>query len=369
MQPPRTVIRFTRAVLMLLLAAFVGGAATAQGSHGDDGTHAQQPHGVAGGDEGAERSHGAGNGAQGEGAQDHASHGDGEHGDGEHGVGEHDAHGHDYYSIPLMEMDPSDIFQSFYVHLMPHAVYAPEISPDPAVNQYLVFYDVNLYQVFAAVLIFLVFLPTLLSFGNPRPNVLLRVMRGWCLWIRDDVVYPVMGAKEGRRLLPGFLFVFFFIAFANLFGLVPNQVTANATIFVTGAMALITFVCMIGGGMFRQGPLAYWKNLIPHGVPAPMILLLFPLEVIGLLVKPFALSIRLFANMLAGHLVLYSFLGLILLFAQMVNQGAASYALAIPGVGLGVFIFIIEAFVALLQAYIFTLLSCIFIQQALHPDH
>ena len=178
-----------------------------------------------------------------------------------------------------------------------------------------------------------------------------------------------MGPEDGRRFLPFFLYVFFFIAFGNLLGLIPNSVTSSSTIFVTGALAFVTFALMIGGGILRQGPGAFFKNLVPHGVPVFMVPLLFPLEVFGLVVKPVALAIRLFANMLAGHLVLYSFLGLIFLFAKMVEQSILSYPLAIPGVGLAVFIFIIESFVALLQAYIFTLLSCIFIQQSLHPDH
>ncbi|MEY4673853.1 MAG: F0F1-type synthase subunit a, partial [Planctomycetota bacterium] len=88
-----------------------------------------------------------------------------------------------------------------------------------------------------------------------------------------------------------------------------------------------------------------------------------------LLVKPFALTIRLFANMLAGHLVIASFIGLIFLFAKMQGGAVTSYLTAVPAVGMAVFIFIIESFVTLLQAYIFTYLSIIFLQQAMHPEH
>ena len=295
---------------------------------------------------------GHGNDGHGDHAQAGAEHADNEDGS------DHDDGGHGHTTKPLLEMTPKEIFFSFYTHLMPH-LWSEELA----------FFDVNAFQVLAVVLIFLIFLPVLMSFGVARPNAIIRVFRGFCLWIRDEIVYSIMGAEEGRQWLPFFLYMFFFIAFANLFGLIPNSVTATATVFVTGALALITFVTMIGGGMAKQGPVNFWKNLIPHGVPAPMIALLFPLECLGLLVKPFALAIRLFANMLAGHLVLYSFLGLIFLFAKLVEQSLLAYPLALPGLGLAIFIFIIESFVALLQAYVFTLLSCIFIQQALHPDH
>jgi len=136
---------------------------------------------------------------------------------------------------------------------------------------------------------------------------------------------------------------------------------------VTGAMALITFIMMVGGGMVEQGGVAFWKNLIPHGMPAWLVPLMFVVELIGLVVKPFALMIRLFANMLAGHLVVLSFLGLIFYFGESI--GSLAYAVAVPSVGLAIFIMIIEAFVALLQAYIFTYLSILFVGMCRHPEH
>ena len=153
----------------------------------------------------------------------------------------------------------------------------------------------------------------------------------------------------------------------NFLGLVPGGATATASIFVTGGMAVVTLGMMVVGGMVAQGPLAFWKNLVPH-VPAALWPLMFVVELLGLVVKPFALMVRLFANMNGGHMVVLSFMGLIFFFAQSIGAGAGWGASPI-GVGFAVFIMIIEVFVAMLQAYIFTQLSIIFVGGALHPEH
>lgn len=276
----------------------------------------------------------------------------------DHGEQDHGAHGHDR---PTMEMGNSEFFTAKYEHLEPHVVL--DLG-------FFTFYDVNLWQLYTLVLMLIIFGLVRLSFrGNGRAGWLIRVFRGWCHWLRDEVLVEVMGPDEARRFAPYFIYVFFFIAFANLLGMLPNAVTSTATIFVTATLALTTFGMMVIGGMMRQGVGAYWKNLIPHGLPAPLVPLMFVLEIIGLLVKPVALTIRLFANMLAGHLVIYSFIAMIFLFAKMLELGPVSYAPAAFAVGMSVFISIIEAFVAILQAYIFTYLSVIFVQQSLHPEH
>jgi len=182
------------------------------------------------------------------------------------------------------------------------------------------------------------------------------------------MVLPYLEEGHARRLLPLFLSVFFFILFMNLLGLVPFGATATASIYTTAGMATITLVCMLGGGMLVQGPLGFWKNLVPHGLPAWLVPLMFVVEVVGLLVKPFALTIRLFANMTGGHLVLLSFMGLIFYFGT--NMGpAVGFGVAPVSIAMAVFIMIIEGFVALLQAYIFAQLSIIFVGMCLHPEH
>ena len=116
-----------------------------------------------------------------------------------------------------------------------------------------------------------------------------------------------------------------------------------------------------------QGPLAFWKNLVPH-VPAWLWPLMFVVELLGLLVKPAALMIRLFANLTGGHLVVLSFMGLIFFFAGA-SHSAMGYGVAPVAIAFAAFIMIIEAFVALLQAYIFTQLSILFVGASVHPDH
>ena len=281
-----------------------------------------------------------------------------------------------------LEMKEGDFFMEQYKHLVPHPVFghggAFEISADPKINQFagsmLTFYNVNLFQLIALALILLVFIPVKASFTASGGTLagapwFVRVFRGWVHWIRDEMVYAVMGKETGKKYAPFFCFLFFFIAFMNLIGLIPGSVTATATVFVTGAMATVTFAMIVGGGIREQGFVAFFKNLLPHGLPMPLIPLMIVVEGMGLFIKPVALTIRLFANMLAGHLVIYSFVGLIFLFAKMMNMSVFAWATAIPATGMAIFIYVIEGFVALLQAYIFTYLSLIFVQLALHPEH
>jgi len=200
-----------------------------------------------------------------------------------------------------------------------------------------------------------------------KGDALSRLFAGFVMWVRDDMVYPVMGKELGRKFLPYFLSVFFFLTFMNLLGLVPYSSTATANIFVTGALALTTFAAMLGCGMIVQGPLNFWKNLVTHA-PWWLMPLLFVVEVVGLLVKPFSLTIRLFANMTGGHMVVLSFMGFIFFAAKEWGTGV-SWAAAPAAVGFAVFIMIIESFVALVQAFVFVQLSIIFVDAAIHPEH
>lgn len=227
--------------------------------------------------------------------------------------------------------------------------------------------NLQLFQLLAVLLLFVCFsgVPGYLRSG--RGDALTKLFAGWALWVRDDMVYSVMGKDLGRKFLPYFLFVFFFVLFMNLLGLVPGSATATASVYITGALALTTLGAMLGCGMVHQGPVAFWKNLVPH-VPAALWPLMFVVELIGVLVKPFALMVRLFANMTGGHMVVLSFMGLIFFFGLSFSP-AAGFGVSPVAVAFGVFIMIIEVFVAMVQAFVFTQLSVIFVNMSVHPEH
>lgn len=273
----------------------------------------------------------------------------------------------------VLQMSNGEIFAQLHGHSVPHAVFphAAPGEPDP----WWTFYNVNLWEVIAIGVVLAIMLGVARSFDRSgRPGWLTRVFRGWCRWVRDDMVYAVMGREEGRAWVPFFLFLFFFVAGANVLGLLPSagwlQVsTATSTPYVTGPLALITFVLMLFFGMKHNGVIGFFKGLLPHGLPVALVPLMLVVELVGLFVKPFALMIRLFANMLAGHLVIASMIGLVFVFAKMFGGSIISYAPALLATGMAAFIYIIESFVTLLQAYIFTFLSIIFVHQAIHQAH
>ncbi len=178
------------------------------------------------------------------------------------------------------------------------------------------------------------------------------------LYIRDEVARPNLGSKTDKYL-PYLLTLFFFILTANLLGLVPFGATATANISTTAALALFTFVVTQFAGTKD-----YWAHIFnPPGIPWFVKPILVPIEVVGLFIKPFALAIRLFANMTAGHLVILNLIGLI--FAIRVLFGdAAGWGTSVPSFALTLFIYALELLVAFIQAYVFTILSALFIGMA-----
>lgn len=191
------------------------------------------------------------------------------------------------------------------------------------------------------------------------PTGLTNALEAMVIFVRDQISIPYLGAEDGRRFTPYFCSLFFFILSMNLIGLIPGMRAATANLAVTGALASITFVFMVGGAMLRHGALGFFKGLVPRGVPWPILLLLLPIEFVSLFIKAGALTIRLFANMLAGHMVVFFMLGMMIIFG----------AWALPAVVMAIMIYLMEIFIAFLQAYIFTLLSAVFIGQAYHPAH
>jgi F-type H+-transporting ATPase subunit a len=200
------------------------------------------------------------------------------------------------------------------------------------------------------------------SFRKPSavPTGIANFFEAIVVFLRDEVVVPIMG-ERGKPFLPYLLTIFFFILFCNLLGLVPYGATATGNISVTAGLALCSFAVLLGAGIINNGPLGYLKSLIPSGVPLWLYPILVPVELISLFVKPFALCVRLFANMVGGHVAILVFLGLIII---LQNE-----AVAIGAVPFAVAIYILEIFVSFVQAFVFTLLSTVFIGMAAHPDH
>jgi F-type H+-transporting ATPase subunit a len=183
------------------------------------------------------------------------------------------------------------------------------------------------------------------------------------LFFRDQVVMPNIG-HGGERFVPFVLTLFFFILFANLLGLFPWGATATANISVTAALALLSFIVIEIAGMRALGAKGYLGTIvfIPHGLPKLMVpliaIIMTPVELLGKVAKPFALAMRLMANMTAGHIVLLAILSLIFVFG--------SFALAAAPVLMAMAITFLEIFVAFLQAYIFALLTSVFIGLITH---
>tara|TARA_Y100000588_G_C14015050_1_gene821724 strand:- start:84 stop:974 length:891 start_codon:yes stop_codon:yes gene_type:complete len=231
------------------------------------------------------------------------------------------------------------------------------------------------------------------------------VARGWMnaieaivQFIRDSIVKPNVGPKWVMTWTPLILTFFFFILFANGIGMVPifdilgiinrfvlhvpadnshnvinnilhGGVTATGNFNVTGALATITFFSIIVAGTMAHGFINHWKNLAPHGLVWPVYIILIPIEIIGLFVKPFALTMRLAANMTGGHIALLALLSLMAIFGEMFHSTLAGIGVAFISVPMAVAIAGLEIIVIVVQAYVFTLLTSVFVGMAINVHH
>ncbi len=202
--------------------------------------------------------------------------------------------------------------------------------------------------------------------GNVPTSKFGHAIESVVIYIRDELVIPNIGKKEAPKWLPFFLTMFFFILTLNLLGMIPGMSTVTSNIFFTGAMAAMVFICFNLAGMLKNGPIHYFINLIPKGIPIWVAFILAPIELVGLITKSAALCIRLFANMTAGHIVIFALLGLISVFGTM---GVVAYFVPPVSVAFALFISLIEILVCFLQAYVFTLLSTLFVGMAIHQEH
>jgi F-type H+-transporting ATPase subunit a len=187
------------------------------------------------------------------------------------------------------------------------------------------------------------------------------------LFVRDQIAEPSIGHGDGRKFTPLLCSFFSFILVAALLGLMPFAATSTGNLAVTMALALVSFAAQQYGGVSRYGVVGHFRNLAPPGIPMWLLPIMVPVEIVSMFTKPFALMIRLFANMLAGHMVITTLLLLIALMGQI--HWLAGMAMAPVSVLLALFIMLLELLVAFIQAYIFTLLSAIFIGIYAHPAH
>jgi F-type H+-transporting ATPase subunit a len=215
-------------------------------------------------------------------------------------------------------------------------------------------------------------------------------------FIRDSIVAPNVGRRWVNTWTPLVLTLFIFILCANAIGLIPifdvlgvldhwvlrtgehsfvkslihGGTTATANFNVTAALATITFGAIIVAGSKAHGFFNHWKNLAPKGLAWPIYILLIPIEVMGMFVRPFALTMRLAANMTGGHIAILAILSFVFLFTEMFGRAVAGIGVGLAvSVPLAVGISALEILVVLIQAYVFTLLSAVFIGMAIHVHH
>jgi len=208
---------------------------------------------------------------------------------------------------------------------------------------------------------------------QPKRTGVVALMEVGLIWVRDEVVYPWLGEENGPRWIGFFWTQFFFILFCNLFGLFPAPInlwqrTPTGNISITGALAVVSFCAMQLAGMKKHGWGGYWLHLVPRGVPWWLWPLVWLIEFFGLFTKPFALTVRLFANMTAGHAILAVLVGFLWGIAHYSNPvlGGAS---SVASFGFMIFMTLFEVLIALIQAYIFTVLTAIFVSLAVAEEH
>lgn len=231
---------------------------------------------------------------------------------------------------------------------------------------------------------------------RPIPTGFMNALEALVEFIRDSIALPNFGKKWVNAYTPLLLTFFCFIFCANAIGLIPvfdvlglldhfvlhtgehsfikqlleGGTTATSNFNVTAGLAIITFFAIIVAGSRAHGAVQHWINLVPHGLAWPLYILLIPIELMGMLVRPFALTMRLAANMTGGHIAILAILSFVFLFTEMFGQ-------AIAGVGVGLAVSVplataisgLEIIVVLVQAYVFTLLSAVFIGMAIHVHH
>ncbi len=179
-----------------------------------------------------------------------------------------------------------------------------------------------------------------------------------------DMIRSTAG-EEGLKFFPFVFTLFFFIFFANMIGMVPYAFTTTSHVIVTATLALLVMGIVITYGLYKNG-LSFFRLFAPAGAPWYIYILLIPIEIISFLARPITLAMRLFANMLAGHIMLKLFAGFAV---SLFSLGGLYIALSPFAFFMGVALNALELLVAGLQAYVFAILTCVYLNDALHPVH
>ena len=203
--------------------------------------------------------------------------------------------------------------------------------------------------------------------AGQAPKGLANALEPMVLFLRDEVAIPNIGEKKADKFLPFLMTVFFFIFFANLLGLIPfiGGFNITGTLSITMVMAAMVFLITAFNGNKN-----YWGHLFwPPGVPLFVMPIIIPIEIVGMFLKPIVLMIRLTANISAGHIIILSFVSLILIFGQGGDAMAAGFGIGIFSTAFMIFMYCLELLVAFLQAFVFTLLAAIYFGEATHEAH
>ncbi len=211
----------------------------------------------------------------------------------------------------------------------------------------------------AALLMFLIFSGLAKSYtkNSGIASGVGRIFEPLVLYIRDEIAIPNIGEKHYKRYMSYLLTIFFFVLFLNIFGLTPLGINATGNITITFSLAILTF--LITNLTANKN---YWGHIFwMPGVPKLMRIVLAPIELLGVIIKPFSLMIRLYANIYAGHIVLMSIIGLMFIFKSWIGSSLSF--------GLSFVLSILEILVAFLQAYIFTMLSALYFGSAVEEHH
>jgi len=218
----------------------------------------------------------------------------------------------------------------------------------------------------AAALVLIVVRLAIRSYRKNVPSGLGTAVETLVVYVRDEIAEKNIG-HDGHKYVPLLLSFFFFILVAALLGLTPFSSTATGNLSVTLGLAFVSFLAMQWAGISKYGVVHHFHNMIPPGLPLWLLPIMIPVELLAMFTRPFALMIRLFANMLAGHMVIGSLLLLIPLMAGInIAFGVGMVPISLV---LALFIMMLEILVAFIQAYIFTLLTSIFIGMNAHPAH